>query len=274
MSSGVEDLSLNIVNVGRVFTQQQQTSFTLVRVNGAEVDSWLEELTPGVRRCYAADALLENRAEATGRDKAEVLAAMLPDRGAVMAGDFGEILVFIFQASAEHPTVLVGPKKWRLKDARTRPAPYSDVVQFIVPRWPEPSAEDRVICSEVKTKSTAGPSTPIASAIADCYKDQLGRLTKTLVWLKDRALGEDLGTTTIDHLERFINAIEFPEATKEFRAVAVICETLLDDELLAAPDTAPIEHRLIVIAVPDLKQRYETLYDAVGASAVAERTES
>jgi hypothetical protein len=44
---------------------------------------------------YAADELLQARVAELGLSRAEVLASLLPDRGAVMAGDFGEILVFI-----------------------------------------------------------------------------------------------------------------------------------------------------------------------------------
>jgi hypothetical protein len=61
------------------------------------------------------------------------------------------------------------------------------------------------------------------------------------VWLKERALLEDLGTTTVAHLERFTKATDCPDGRKRFRAVAVISATLVDDELADAPsgDGAP-----------------------------------
>ena len=185
-----------------------------------------------------------------------------------MAGDFGEILVFIYQGIAEHPTAVIGPKKWRLKQDRSKPAPYSDVVQFIVPAWPDTSTVDRILCSEVKTKSTSSDSTPIASAIADCEKDRVGRLAKTLVWLKERAIRDDLGSTSIAHLDRFIEATDHPPAQKQFRAVAVICTSLLDEELASAPDVTSADYTVLVLAVPDLKRRYEDLFDAVHASVM------
>jgi 2-keto-3-deoxy-galactonokinase len=94
-------------------------------------------------------------------------------------------------------------------------------------------------------------------------------LAKTLVWLKERALHEDLGSTTVAHLERFTRAIDHPLAQKQFRAVAVISANLLNDELVEAPDEEPTDHTVVVIAVPDLKQRYEEVFDAVH-STVAE----
>ncbi|WP_217697976.1 Hachiman antiphage defense system protein HamA [Thioalkalivibrio denitrificans] len=228
--------------------------------------AWADVLGVPVRRCYIDDALLEQRAQATGLPKSELVAAKLPDRGSTMAGDFGEILVFLYHATVEPGVELIGPKKWRLKQDRTKPAPYSDVVHFVLPHWPEASTGDRILCSEVKTKSTNGDSTPISSAIADCEKDRTSRLAKTLVWLKERALHEDLGTTTVAHLERFTKATDHPEAQKQFRAVAVVCASLVDDEVADAPEEEPTDHTVVVIAVPDLKQRYEDVFDAVHAT--------
>lgn len=238
----------------------------LVRVSDELAATWADLLGEPVRRCYIGDALLDDRAQATGRPKSELVAAKLPDRGSIMAGDFGEILVFLYHGAVESEAELIGPKKWQLKQDRTKPAPFSDVVHFVLPNWPESSAEDRILCSEVKTKSTPGASTPISSAITDCEKDRTSRLAKTLVWLKERALYDDLGTTTIAHLERFIKATDHPTPKKNFYAVAVICESLIGCELADAPDEQPSDHTVIVIAVPNLKDRYETVFDAVHAT--------
>jgi hypothetical protein len=135
----MRDLALSIDDLLASFPQEADTPFVLVRVPEDQADAWLEDLADGIRRCYAADDFLDTRAAEIGRSRAEVLAALLPDRGAVMAGDFGEILVFVYQGIAEHPTAVIGPKKWRLKQDRLKPAPYSDVVQFIVPDWPDAS---------------------------------------------------------------------------------------------------------------------------------------
>jgi hypothetical protein len=267
----VRDLGLDIDELIASFPQEVDSPFVLVRVPQEQADAWLETLVAGIRRCYTDDDFLDVRAAEVGMSRAEVLASLLPDRGAVMAGDFGEILVFIYQGAAEHPTAVIGPKKWRLKQDRLKPAPYSDVVQLIVPAWPDASADDRILCSEVKTKSTDGNFTPIASAIADCEMDRVGRLAKTLVWLKERAIGEDLGSTSIAHIDRFIEATDHPPAQKQFRAVAVICSSLLEEELASAPDAASADYTLLVVAVPDLKQRYEALFDAVHASVADEQ---
>lgn len=259
----MEDLALPVDEVLASFSKDHDAPYVLVRITEDEADEWVAMLTDGARRCYVTDEFLQRRATELGLSQAEILASRLPEPGSVMAGDFGEILTFIYQGACEYPTAVIGPKKWRLKQDRLKPAPYSDVVQLIVPGWPTPSAQDRLLCSEVKTKSTDSDSTPIASAIADCEKDRTTRLAKTLVWLRERALQEDLGTTTIGHLDRFINATDHPQAQREFRAVAVICTSLLDGELETAPEEQSTEYTLLILAVPALKERYESLFGAI-----------
>jgi len=262
----MRDLGIDTATLAPWFADEHESPYVLVRVPDEHAAAWADVLGVPVRRCYIDDALLDERAAATGHPKSELVAAKVPDQGSTMAGDFGEILVFLYHAAIEPEVELIGPKKWRLKQDRTKPAPFSDVVQFVLPHWPEASTEDRILCSEVKTKSTNGESTPISSAIADCEKDRTSRLAKTLVWLKERALHEDLGTTTVAHIERFTKATDHPEVQKQFRAVAVVCASLVDEELADAPGEESTDHTVVVIAIPDLKRRYEEVFDAVHAT--------
>jgi hypothetical protein len=183
-----------------------------------------------------------------------------------MAGDFGEIVVYLYQGAREHPNVAYGATKWRLKQDRRKPAPHSDVVHFVLPSWPNPSEDDLVLCSEVKTKSTNASSTPITSAIEDSKKDRASRLARTLVWLRERALTEDLGDVELAHLERFINATEHPPAKWRFRAVAVISEELLDAELTSVPTQIHSDCTLVVISVPNLHEIYGLVFTAALAA--------
>jgi hypothetical protein len=121
----------------------------------------------------------------------------------------------------------------------------------------------------VKLKSTDGDSRPIHAAIEDSAKDRTSRLARTLAWLKERALLEDLGDVTIPHIDRFLNAIDNPPAAKRFRAVAVVCTSLVDAELADAPTTVPSEYTVVVIAVPALKATYTSVFNAVKSSVIA-----
>jgi hypothetical protein len=262
----MRELGLDLAQVRTFFVEDPDQAFVLIRVPVDAADHWANLLGVPARRCYVSDGNAAANATRTGLPLSEVVAAKTPDPGSVMAGDFGEILTALFLAASAHPAEVHDPKKWRLKQDRTKPAPYSDVVQFILPEWPKSSPNDRLVCAEVKTKSTEGKSTPIASAIADSRKDREGRLLKTLVWLRERAIGEDLGTVGLDHIERFLKAVDHPPAVRDFRAVAVICSRLLDIEIEEVKPPPEDECTLVIISVPDLKSNYEALYSAIAAS--------
>ena len=256
------DLGLDVTQVQAWFPHAQDEPYVLVCVNDQHIQEWVKILGAPVYRCYITDDLLEERAAKLGKSKAEILAAKLPDPGAVMAGDFGEILVYLYHAANIYPQAAIGPKKWQLKQDRNKPAPHSDVIHFVLPCWPEPSKEDLLICSEVKTKSTNGYSSPIKGAIEDISKDRTNRLARTLVWLRERACIEDLGEVTIEHLNRFINAIDHLPAKKRFYAVAVICSGIVKNELCDAPRQKPTGYGVVVISVPKLHQIYNAVFKA------------
>jgi len=262
----VHELGVEPASIAQWFAEELRSSYVLVRVSEDYAAAWSDVLGVPVRRCYIDDELLEKQAAAKGRPKSEIVAAVLPDPGPIMAGDFGEILVFLYHAAVVPDAEIAGPKKWRLKQDRTKPAPYSDVIQFVLPNWPEPSTDDRLLCAEVKTKSTTGAFQPVTEAIEGCEKDRISRLARTLVWLKERALSDEKCTTDLEILERFAMATDYPEAQKQFRAIAVVSASFVEDVIASIPEEEPTGCSIIVIAVPQLKQHYEDVYDAVHAT--------
>ena len=265
----MNDLGLDLQQIRTWFPHQQEAPYVLVRVSGDHTKTWTDALGIVVRRCYVTDVLLVQSAASRNVAQSEIIVAKLPDAGSTMAGDFGEILVYLYQGAQEHPRVAIGATKWRLKQDRTKPAPHSDVVHFVLPSWPASSAEDLVVCSEVKTKSTKSAFRPIRTAIEDSLKDRTSRLTRTLVWLRERALTEHLGDIKLAHLDRFINATDHPEAQRRFRAVAVVSADLVDAELAEAPVTAPAEYTVVVISVPDLHATYTSVFAAARQAIAA-----
>lgn len=270
----MQEIGLNIDDLLPWFEEQHDSPYLLMSVPAETADGWAQELAAAIRRCYIDDDDLTNRAAALGQElggtlesrQATVIGAKLPDPGSTMAGDFGEIITYLFQAVRHHPQVAFGPKKWRLKQDRTKPAPGADVIHFVLPQWPTPCEDDQLLCAEVKTKSTSGTSSPIQAAIADSAKDRTSRLAKTLVWLRDKAIIQSLGATTLAHLNRFIKATDHPKATRQFFAVAVICADLVEAELQDAPQTQPDGCSVVVVVVPDLKAVYEACFAAAKAS--------
>lgn len=249
-----------------LFRTRQDQPFVLVEVDPSMASTLSERLGVAVRRCYITDELLAERQERVDATAEEIIRAKVPDAGSVMSGDFGEILTALFQVASEDSESVFDPIKWRLKQDRTKAAPMADVVQFVLPRWPNASGHDRLICSEVKTKATSGTSRPVEAAISDSQKDSSGRLLKTLLWLRERAL--DTGhPVQIGQLDRFIKADENPPAVHDFRAVVVIESSLAPQETngLEAP---PAEERtLVIISVPDLKENYQLVYEAAISNA-------
>lgn len=272
----MNELGFDIKNALSWFNQEQDNPYVFVRVEEKCTNSWADEIRDAFRRCYLTDELLqdrtqelENKVPSTLEDRQkQIICSKLPDPGSIMSGDFGEILVYFYHAVKAYPHVSFGPKKWRLKETRTKAAPYSDVVQFILPSWPTPSVSDEILCSEVKSKATRSDYDPIKKAIEGCVTDRIKRLAKTLVWLRDRAIGEDLGNVHIDQLNRFINATDYPPAIKRFHAVAVICSNLVENELSNAPSSAAADYTLIIIAVPNLHTVYTAVFEAVKNSTI------
>lgn len=264
----MKELGFDIRQVLPWFPHEQEAPYVLVRVSDEYARAWVDVLGVPVRRCYVTDALLQTRSKKLGKPKSEILAGKLPDPGSTMAGDFGEILVYLYQAAKAHPQVALGPKKWRLKQDRKKPAPHSDVIHFVLPSWPRASNRDLLLCSEAKMKSTSGAKSPIKDAIKGCTTDRTSRLARTLEWLKERALSEDLGDVKIEHLDRFLHATDHPPATKRFRAVAVVCASLVDGELRNAPAETPTDYTVVVIVVPDLHRTYNEVFEATRRSVV------
>ena len=264
----MNDLGLNLEGVRRWFPHEQEVPYVLVRITDDRAQRLGDALGVAVRRCYIVDTLLSESSATHNLSQPEVIATKLPDEGATMAGDFGEILVYLYQGTREHASTPIGVTKWRLKQDRTQPAPHSDVVHFVLPTWPDASAEDVILCAEVKTKSTASERRPIRAAIDDSHKDRTSRLARTLVWLRERALTEDLGDVQLEHLNRFLNATDHPPAQKRFHAVAVISADLVEGELADAPVEAPTTYTVVVISVPQLREVYMTVFAAARQAAV------
>ncbi len=260
----MDDFRSKIEEARAWFPHEKDSPYVLIHVSEEHSQSWAETLGLTIRRCYISDDHLKNRAFMKDVKEEVVIKTKLPDPGSTMSGDFGELLVNLYQASQELPHKAIGFNKWRIKEDRKRPAPHSDVVHLVLPKWPIASIDDRLICSEVKTKATKGSSTPLANAIEDCEKDRTSRIGKTLLWLEEKAINnEEMDDVDIKQLNRFINAIDDPPATRHFRAILVICSTLLDAQLTKeAPTEKPDEYTVVVISVPELKNTYEAVFQA------------
>lgn len=274
---GAHILGLDLDVFAATFVKVSDTPFLVIQALAASGQAWVELLGVPARRCYISDNKLVERAQAANVTGSAIAAALIPNPGAVMSGDFGEILTAFYLAAQARPAVVIDPARWRYKADRRKAAPGSDVVQMVLPQWPASSAEDRIVCAEAKAKATRGGFDPIEMALRGSTTDRGGRLVNTLEWLKDKALTDGSDLVEIAQLNRFIRAIDHPKASWEFCAVAIIDSSLVSDEI--AKGAAPTDEcALIVISVPELKERYTELFDAIVAGAdqllVAPRSEA
>lgn len=254
-----DDLGLSFQAASGWFSVEQKASYRFVSVKPAQATALTTNLGMAIRRCYISDEKVSTQA-IKYPPATKVIAAALPDPGSVMSGEFGEILTYFYQGSTALPTDAVGLRRWHLKQDRNKPAPYSDVVHLVLPNWPSPSAQDAVLCSEVKAKSTKGKFEPIQKAIEGCETDRVGRLAETLTWLRDRAITGATEGASVEQLTRFIEPAGLPVAIKKFQAVAVVCDSLVTEELEKAPATPSPNYEVVVISVPKLKDTYEAAY--------------
>lgn len=234
--------------------------YALISIPEAQSDRLVRLLSLVFRRMYISDAELDSTHLAHGGSKRDLIAMRIPSKPNIKSGDFGEILTAVVQAVRELPDELIDPKKWRYKVDRDQPAPKSDVVQFIMPLFPDSSDHDRLICAEVKTKSTAGATSPIQDAIVSAREDKNGRLVKTLQWLHERATFDAFGDPPLKAIERFREQARHPEASIEYRAVAVVSSELLTSEVAALTSDETNDIDVVVIAVPNLKSQYQEIY--------------
>lgn len=260
-------LGLDLHAFAASFVEVSNTPFLVIRAEAAESKKWAKALGVAARRCYISDDALRARAEAGKVSGSQVAAAKIPDPGSVMSGDFGELITAFYFAARSLPSIAIDPIRWRYKADRKKAAPFSDVVQLILPSWPVATADDRIVCAEVKAKATAGAFDPIGKAGMGSAADRGGRLVNTLAWLKDKALTDGSDTLEIAQLERFLHAVDHPRASWEFCAVAVIDSDFVEDEIAKGTAPDPHECTLIVISVSELKSRYTELFAEIVASA-------
>lgn len=230
-------------------------------LNSQHIEALKGYLASALPECYVTHKHLKCRAEETGLDISEILTNKLPGRGSVMSGDFGEILTLFF-LNSECKARTVPIKKWRYKQDRTKAAPHSDVViLYRKHNKKKVSKEDFVVCAEAKQKATNSAFDPIGSAIDGYQKDRNGRLARTLVWLKEKAIDIE-EKDFIDYIKRFTDLTKV-EYSKYFKATAIIDLNLLDDELTHEIDVPEQneDFEVIVLGIPDLKQFYETVFD-------------
>lgn len=267
----VHNLDIDLTLAKALFVSVRDDPYVMIEVSDKAALELVRILPAPFRQFYVSDEELDRAHLSSRIPKNDLVKLKLPNPGATMSGDFGEMLTAVMQGALAHPLEVIDPKKWRYKQDRTKPAPKSDVVQFVLPTWPDSSEQDTLTCSEVKAKALKGSSNPIESAIEDSKKDENGRLASTLSWLREKAIFDEEQEMVL-RLDRFIKADAHPQAAHEYRAVAVISADLVPYETSAITKATIGDTVLIIVSVPNMKTTYSAVFDAIAETVGAAST--
>lgn len=239
----------------------EKDQFVILKLNDNELDTFLNKLPPNYRKCYVTNERLKGNVETLQMHYGDILKKFyIPDTGKVMSGEFGEILSYFILQEYYLPLKLVGPRKWQWKDDRNNPIQKTDVMLFHKEK--EPSSEDLLVSAEIKTKATRNNSyDPIKNAVEGAHNDFVRRLAVSLNWLQAKYAKENR-VKSIQYLARFLDPVTYGEYKKNFKAIVVIDDSLIQDEIVRDRDIQEFnaDFEIILISIKDLKSCYETTY--------------
>ena len=249
---------------------QEADKYFIFKLKDKEIDEFLSKLPIEYRKCYITDEKIDEilqghkkkannpRIQITTK---EIIQNKIPDPGSVMAGDFGEITSYFMLREKYLPKKMFDPRKWSWKTDRNKAMHHSDVILFH--KNLKVSKDDLVVIAETKVKATATRRNPIQDAVDGINKDYTSRLAKTLTWLKEIYTTIEPDSNKIEFLDRFINSQEnkYGEYTKHFKAIAIIDNSFLNNELASKIDDPKIDNlEIIIISIKNLKNTYEFTY--------------
>lgn len=245
----------------RTFFKIEYDKFLIFRLEPASRTALSDFLFDKIRDCYVPLQTLKN-AKAAGRNLAELIAAYVPDNAVTRSCEFAETTSFnILARKCGLP--LSGPAKWRWKEEKNIPLKKTDVLLFNMGAAPSP--DDVLVSAETKSKATAAKDSQLLAAIEGADEDRLGRIGRSLVWFKDRAIQEnDMKMKAV--VERFQFSDRPGNGTyhKHPKAILFIDSALLADELAKAfPDDCYYRMEVLIIAIDDLRGLYNSVYDRV-----------
>lgn len=170
------------------------------------------------------EIILEN-----GCSREEVIKDCLPDKGNVMAGEFGEVIsteIIQEDISVDDDTLLYNPFKLRWKEDRKKAALKTDIVLITLK-----NGTYNIYSAEVKAKSNGKIEDSIHDMFNGIRDDKASRLAETLYWIKEKELRYRFGTknnlTLLRGLIQRLN--EFKPIDKHFFGILVADKKLYSE---------------------------------------------
>lgn len=256
------------------FIEESKDKIKIYKLNENHRQVFIEKLPDNYKVCFISEHDLEERIVSFKSSHKEEMNEILPLKGSIKSGDFGEILCYLLFKEKYNDIGINGPKKWRWKENQDVAAPYSDVILY-KNDIDKPSEEDILISIESKMKATKNlTSSPIQNAINGAQKDHISRMANSLSWLKKKAKDDSLKSNCskikqieiISNLNRFIHSEKHGPYRKEVKAVAIIDNLFFNDEISKKTYVKEIENmnlEIFAINIDDLKVMYEDIYNRV-----------
>jgi len=249
------------------FKREDQNGIIIYRLKENEVNNFLSKLISDFRVCYITNEDLESKCKKNVLTSKQFLEKyIIPDKGNIKSGDFGEILshFLVIESHRKKGIILTGPLKWQWKENKNKAMPYTDSLMFSIADSDNYSGNDLIVTIESKMKATNSSLHRIQEAIDGAALDKLSRMSKTLIWLEEKyaRLGDKENRKKI---ERFKDPATHGSYQKTHKAI-----TLLDCDFengeLNKTYSNPENLVVIVFSLKNLKKIYEkTFFDIINS---------
>lgn len=240
------------------FNRTNNATHVLYQLKKGEWSKLLGKFPDEFRKCYITDAALADLSSKLGLTKSEYLDRyVIPDRPNILSGDFGEILSYWavrdnFQSKG---VPVIGPKKWLFKNDKNNAVKGADALLFHRTNPKKPTKKDLLISIESKMKAVKSTDHRIQDAVNGAAEDKKTRMAKTLIWLEEKHAREGK-KVLVEFIQRFNDPATHGDFKKEFKAIAIVDETLEAGET-GKSFTNPQNITVIVFSIQDLKKAYE-----------------
>lgn len=236
----------------KYFDKVDHEDIHIYRLKTGELDNFIKELTVDFRLSYISDDDLDGLSAKNELTKSEFLEMfILPNKGNIKSGDFGEIFSFhaVIENFSNKGIELIGPYKWMWKD-RNKAAQYSDALLF-----GSNGTQDLIVTIESKMKATKSKAHRLQDAIDGSEDDKLTRMSKTLFWLQEKYAR--LGDVENRKLaERYAYPAKFGAFKKIYKAIAIVDEEFEADEI-GNEFTKSDDIVVLLFSICELKKAYE-----------------
>lgn len=240
----------------------------------SRADEFIHAALDDYRKAYIADEDLDVIVAGMETSRKKEIENIIPTKAIIKSGEFAEILSYLLFL-AKNPEYNIAPLRWRWKEERDRAVHFADILLLSCPDETHPSATDKLMTVEVKSRATkpASDESSINNAIVGALNDSVSREGKTLSFLRQRYT-RDKQFDMAKKVLRFENAVAHPYQTQH-NAIAIVDSTYMKDYHIGNLDAKLIakisdfnkeqqenNRSMVVFVIPmdDLKTKYEHLY--------------